>query len=146
MTAIGDGLTLASSSLARQSKSRVSGNQVIVVFTDGENNYGTDPVKAPPPTGARAHIVAVICRGDQEASGGSSVDERRHPARWTLFQRGGCRLAARLVAINSLEKGFVSQTEYIRNQPVYDYFVIPAILLLAGALVLRAVPYFIDLT
>ena len=29
---------------------------------------------------------------------------------------------------------------------VYDYFVIPAILLLAGALVLRAVPYFIDLT
>ena len=50
------------------------------------------------------------------------------------------------LAIDSLEKGLVLQTDYIRNRPVYDYFVIPAILLLAGALVLRAVPYFIDLT
>jgi hypothetical protein len=151
MTAIGDGLTLASSLLARQSKSRMSGNQVIVMFTDGENNYGTDPVKAleaADSAGTRVHIVAVDL---QEVI-------RKRPAVQALMnaviQHGGHyfnvegagQLRAASVAIDSLERGFVSQTEYIRNQPVYDYFVIPAILLLAGALVLRAVPYFIDLT
>ena len=151
MTAIGDGVTLASSLLARQSKSRVSGNQVIVVFTDGENNYGTDPVKALEAAdlaGTRVHIVAVDL---QEVI-------RKRPAVQALMNavirhgghyfnvEGAGQLRAASLAIDSLEKGLVLQTEYIRNRPVYDYFVIPAILLLAGALVLRAVPYFIDLT
>jgi len=151
MTAIGDGVTLASSLLARQSKSRVSGNQVIVVFTDGENNYGADPVKAleaADSVGTRVHIVAVDL---QEVI-------RKRPAVQALMNavighggryfnvEGVGQLRAASLTIDSLEKGLVLQTEYIRNQPVYDYFAIPAILLLAGALVVRAVPYFIDLT
>jgi hypothetical protein len=59
---------------------------------------------------------------------------------------GAGQLREASLAIDSLEKGFVQQTEYIRNRPVYDYFVIPAILLLLAAFLLRAVPYFIDLT
>jgi len=151
MTAIGDGLTLASSLLARQANRRVSGNQVIVVFTDGENNYGTDPVKAleaADSAGTRVHVVAVDL---QEVI-------RKRPAVQMLMnavlQHGGHyfnvegagQLRAASLAIDSLEKGFVQQTEYIRNRPVYDYFVLPAILLLVGAFLLRAVPYFIDLT
>jgi Ca-activated chloride channel family protein len=151
MTAIGDGVTLASSLLARQSKSRVSGNQVIVVFTDGENNYGVDPVKAleaADSVGSRVHIVAVDLQ--EVIRKRPAVQELmnaviRHGGRYFNVEGAG-QLRAASLAIDSLEKGLVMQTEYIRNRPVYEYFVIPAILFLAAALVLRAVPYFIDLT
>ena len=151
MTAIGDGLTLARSLLARQSTSRISGNQVIVVFTDGENNHGTDPLKAleaADSAGTRVHIVAIDL---QEAI-------RKRPAVQALMNavvrhggqyfnaEGAGQLRAASLAIDSLERGFVEQTEYIRNRPVYDYFVIPALLLLTGALLLRTLPFFIDLT
>jgi Ca-activated chloride channel family protein len=151
MTAIGDGLTLASSLLERQSQSRVSGNQVIVVFTDGENNYGTDPVKAleaADSSGTRVHVVAVDLqevikkRPAVQALMNAVV---RHGGHYFNVEGAG-QLRAASLAIDSLEKGLVLQTEYIRNRPVYDYFVIPAIVLLAAALALRAVPYFIDLT
>ena len=151
MTAIGEGVTLASSLLARQSKDRVSGNQVIVVFTDGENNYGADPVKAleaADSVGTRVHIVAVDLQ--EVIRKRPAVQELmnaviRHGGRYFNVE-GADQLRAASLAIDSLEKGLVLQTEYIRNRPVYDYFVIPAILFLAAALVLRAVPYFIDLT
>jgi Mg-chelatase subunit ChlD len=151
MTAIGDGMTLASSLLARQSKSRVSGNQVIVVFTDGENNFGEDPIKAleaADSAGTRVHMVAVDLqevirkRPTVQALMNAVI---RHGGRYFNVE-GADQLRQASIAIDSLEKGLVLQTDYIRNRPVYDYFVIPAILLLAGALLFRAVPYFIDLT
>jgi Ca-activated chloride channel family protein len=151
MTAIGDGVTLASSLLARQSKSRVSGNQVIVVFTDGENNSGVDPVKAleaADSAGSRVHIVAVDLqevirkRPAVQALMNAVI---RHGGRYFNVEGAG-QLRAASLTLDSLEKGLVQQTEYIRNRPVYDYFVIPAIFLLVSALMLRAVPYFIDLT
>jgi Ca-activated chloride channel family protein len=151
MTAIGDGIILASSLLARQSKSRVSGNQVIVVFTDGENNFGEDPIKAleaADSAGARVHLVAVDLqevirkRPAVQALMNAVI---RHRGRYFDVE-GADQLRQASLAIDSLEKGLVLQTDYIRNRPVYDYFVVPAILLLAGALVFRAVPYFIDLT
>ena len=151
MTAIGDGLTLASSLLARQSKSRVSGNQVIVVFTDGENNSGTDPVKAleaADSAGTRVHFVAVDLQDvirKRPAVQALMNAVIRHGGHYFNVEGAG-QLRAASLAIDSLETGLVLQTEYIRNRPVYDYFVIPAILLLAGALLLRAVPHFIDLT
>src|SRR5262249_22119113 len=98
--------------------------------------------------GARVHIVAVDL---QEVI-------RKRPAVQALMnavtQHGGHyfnvegagQLRAASQAIDTLGKSFLQQTEYIRSRPVYDYFVIPAILLLVAALLLRAVPYFIDLT
>ena len=151
MTAIGNGIALASSLLARQSKGRLSGNQVIVVFTDGENNSGPDPVKmleAADSAGTRVHVVAIDL---QEVI-------RKRPAVQELMtavlQHGGRyfnvgtpgQLRAASMTIDSVEKGWLVQTQYTRNRPVYHYFAIPAILLLTGALLLRAVPYFIDLT
>jgi hypothetical protein len=48
--------------------------------------------------------------------------------------------------IDKLEKGWLVQTQYTRNRPVYHYFAIPAIILIVAAVALRAVPYFIDVT
>jgi VWA domain-containing protein len=151
MTAIGNGIALASNLLERQSKGRLSGNQVIVVFTDGENNAGPDPVKmleAADSAGTRVHVVAIDL---QEVI-------RKRPAVQDLMaavlQHGGKyfnvgtpgQLRAASLTIDSVEKGWLVQTQYMRNRPVYHYFAIPAILLLTGALLLRTVPYFIDLT
>src|SRR5205085_3481072 len=127
--------------LARQSKGRISGNQVIVVFTDGENNSGTDPIKAieaADSAGTRVHFVAVDLqevikkRPEVQSLMGAVV---RHGGHYYDVLGAG-QLQAASKAIDSLEKGLVVQTEYIRNRPVYDYFVIPAIVLLAAALVL----------
>src|SRR5262245_52293145 len=45
MTAIGDGLALANDLLARQATTSDPRNQVVVLFTDGENNKGRDPME-----------------------------------------------------------------------------------------------------
>src|SRR5204863_916168 len=44
MTSIGDGLALANDLLERQSHGEQRRNQVVVLFTDGENNHGRDPM------------------------------------------------------------------------------------------------------
>jgi hypothetical protein len=151
MTAIGNGIALASSLLARQSKGRLSGNQVIVVFTDGENNSGEDPVKmleAADSAGTRVHLVAIDLQ--EVIRKRPSVQELmaavlRHGGRYFNVGTPG-QLRAASISIDSLERGWLVQTQYSRNRPVYHYFAIPAILLLTCALALRAVPYFIDLT
>ena len=61
MTAIGDGLALGTQLLARQSPEPGS-NKVIVVFTDGENNTGRDPLSSlaeADAAGIRVHVIGV---------------------------------------------------------------------------------------
>ena len=56
------------------------------------------------------------------------------------------QLRAASMTIDSVEKGWLVQTQYSRNRPVHHYFVIPAIAFLTAALMLRAIPFFVDLT
>ena len=151
LTAIGDGIALGNTLLTRQKIARSSGNQVMVIFTDGEHNYGADPINTLADTdaaGIRAHMVLV------------DLDEvvRQRPAVLRLVETvrgyGGrsfdadtaTELQEASIAIGKLEKGWLVQTRYLRNRPVYHYFTAPAIVLLACAFLLRAVPYFIDVT
>jgi hypothetical protein len=48
--------------------------------------------------------------------------------------------------IDQIEKGLLVSHVYVRDVPVYEWFAVPALLALAAALGLRAVPYFIDQT
>src|SRR5438105_557639 len=62
MTAIGDGLALSNHLLATQSNGANRRNQVVVVFTDGENNKGRDPMEVLGESNAaniRVHMVGV---------------------------------------------------------------------------------------
>src|SRR5207247_1473896 len=62
MTAIGDGLALANFLLSRQAVPGVHRNPVIVLFTDGENNRGRDPLevlKEVDDAAVRVHMVGV---------------------------------------------------------------------------------------
>lgn len=151
MTAIGEGIAMGSQLLARQSTTQFSGNKVMVVFTDGEHNFGADPVdtlQAADAVGTRVHLVGVNL--PEQVKAGPEVRRlitavRLHGGRYFDADTAG-QLRKASLAIDSLEKGWLVQTRYIRNRPIYHYFVIPAIALLTGALLLRAVPYFIDVT
>ena len=159
MTAIGDGLALSNHLLAsasdRDSKERGlrrdRRNQVVIVFTDGENNKGRDPMEVLGESNAaniRVHMVGV----DLEE------DVRNKPQVQRLFQairRYGGRyfnantardLEAASRAIDQVEKGFLVSRPFVRDAPVFQWFALPALVLLAAAIVLRTVPFFIDYT
>lgn len=150
-TAIGDGLSLANYVLSRQATANSRGHQVVVVFTDGENNRGREPVDVlveSKKAEIRVHVVGV----DLE----SEVKEK--PAVQMLMaavEDNGGRyfsadserdLTAASRAIDSMEKGLLVSRVYVRNVPVYQWFAIPSLVALALALSLRAIPYFVDQT
>jgi Ca-activated chloride channel homolog len=150
-TAIGDGLALSNYMLSRQATPTSRGHQVIVLFTDGENNRGREPVDVlaeSKEAGIRVHVVGV----DLES------DVKEKPAVQMLMaavaQDGGRYFSADserdLLAasrtIDSIEKGLLVSHVYVRDIPVYQWFAIPALVALAAALWLRAIPYFVDQT
>ena len=151
MTAIGEGLHVANVLLARQAAPGSHRDRVIVLLTDGETNFGRDPVVAlqeARDAGTRVHMVAVDL--DEEIKQKQAVMRlvravRRHGGRYfTADSAAQLRDAAR--AIDSLERGVVVSSRTVRNAPAFEPFAGGSILLICLALLLRSVPFFIDLT
>ncbi len=151
LTAIGDGISTGSALLARMKLERGSGRQVMVVFTDGEHNFGEDPLvtlaKANE-AGTRVHMVGIDLT--EVAKTRPAVVQLANAVRGYGGRYYDATSAAQLQAasssIDSLEKGSLVQTRYIRNRPVFHYFAVPAVVLLCMVFALRAVPYFVDVT
>src|SRR5919197_905871 len=151
MTAIGDGLALSNRLLARQSHGRERRNQVVVLFTDGENNKGRDPLEVLGESHAaniRVHMVGVdleeeVRRKPQVQRLFESV--RRYGGRY--FNAGTARdLELASQTIDRIEKGVLVSRPFVRDAPVYQWFALPALVCLAAAIGLRAIPYFVDQT
>lgn len=159
MTSIGEGLALANHLLASTSARdaiqlglrRDRRNQVVVVFTDGENNHGRDPVEVLGESNAasiRVHMVGVDL--EEEIRNKPQVQRlfqsvRRYGGRY--FNASTPRdLEAASRTIDAIEKGVLVSRPYVRDAPVYQWFALPALLLVAAAVVLRAIPFFIDQT
>ena len=150
MTAIGDGIGMATQLLARQSPAE-GGHKLIVVFTDGENNTGREPVSAlaeADAAGVRLHVIGI----DLE-------DEiKKKPAVLQLIttvrRLGGQyfnadtvrELRAAYGKIDDMERGRLTSTVAVHSDPAYASFAIPAAALLLLAIGLRAIPFFGDLT
>jgi len=149
LTAIGDGISAAASLLARQSAPNVL-NKVIVVFTDGANNAGSDPVQAvkdATKAGIRVHVVGI----DLEA------EETRSPQVLRLIetvrQNGGRYFAASTKfdltnasrTLDELEKGYLTTKVFERSESVARWFAVTALVLLVVAFGLRALPAFVPL-
>jgi len=160
MTSIGDGLALANDLLVRSRGAAREGapqsdkarrNQVVVLFTDGENNHGRDPMEVIGESNAaniRVHMVGVDL--EEEIRNKPQVQRlfqsvRRYGGRY--FNAATARdLDAASRTIDSIEKGVLVSRSYVRDAPVYHWFALPALLCLAAAIGLRAMPYFIDQT
>jgi Ca-activated chloride channel homolog len=151
MTAIGEGLALSNYLLARQAAVAGRRNKVIVVFTDGENNTGRDPLDVlaeSDAAGVRVHIIGV----DLEA------EIRKKPQVQALLravERYGGRyfnadtsreLTAASRAIDSIEKGVLVSHTRQHDAPVFHWFAVPSLICLAAGFALRALPAFIDQT
>jgi len=151
MTAIGDGLALANYLLARQSNGADRRNRVVVLFTDGENNKGRDPVEVLAESNAaniRVHFVGVDL--EEEVRNKAQVQKlfqavRRYGGRY--FNANTSRdLDSASRTIDSLEKGVLISRVHVRDAPVYQWFALPALVCLAAAIGLRAIPFFVDQT
>lgn len=151
MTALGEGLALANYVLARQTVAGDSRGRVIVLFTDGENNRGRDPVAVlaqSDAAGIRVHIVGV----DIEAKVRKKPEVERLVA--AVRGYGGRYFDATTIAdlnaasrvIDGIEKGPLTSKVYVRDLPVFHWFVIPAVACLALTLALCTIPHFTDLT
>jgi Ca-activated chloride channel family protein len=151
MTAIGEGLSLSTDLLARQAVVPGRRNKVIVVFTDGENTIGRDPMaalSAADGAGIRVHLVGVDL--EEEIT--------RKPAVRALLRavtRFGGRyfnaattreLDAASRAIDSIEKGVLVSRTFERDAPVFQWFALPSLMCLAAGFALRAIPALIDQT
>jgi Ca-activated chloride channel family protein len=151
MTAIGDGLALANDLLARQSAGAARRNQVVILFTDGENNKGRDPLEVLGESHAaniRVHMVGVdleeeVRRKPQVQRLFESV--RRYGGRYFNASTGrDLELASQ--TIDRIEKGVLVSRPFVRDAPVYQWFALPALACLAAAIGVRAIPFFVDYT
>jgi len=151
MTAIGDGLALANFLLSRQAIPGVHRNPVIVLFTDGENNRGRDPLEVlreVDDANVRVHMVGV----DLEDEVRRKPEVKRLVD--TIRARGGRYFDATSIrdldaasrTIDSIEKGLLTSKAYLRDAPVAEWFAVPALIFFALTMLLKALPYFIDVT
>jgi Ca-activated chloride channel family protein len=150
-TAIGDGLALSNYVLSRQATPASRGHQVIVLFTDGESNRGREPVevlKESQDALIRVHVVGVDLETDvKEKPGVQMLMAAVEDAGGRYFSADSERdLKGASRTIDSMEKGLLVSRVYVRDVPVYQWFAIPALVALLGALALRSIPYFVDQT
>jgi Ca-activated chloride channel homolog len=151
MTAIGEGLALANNLLARQATTSDPRNQVVVLFTDGENNKGRDPMEVLGESDAaniRVHMVGVDL--EEEVRNKPQVQRlfqsvRRYGGRY-FNASTAADLEAASRTIDRIEKGVLVSKPFVRDAPVYQWFAVPALVCLALGMALRAIPFFIDQT
>ena len=151
MTAIGDGLALANRLLARQAAVPGARNKIVVVFTDGENNIGREPIDVlaeSDAAGIRVHLIGIDLEETLRKKPPVQALLRavtRYGGRYFDARTEG-QLDAASRAIDATEKGVLISQTFRRDAPVFDWFALPALGCFAAAFALRAVPAFIDQT
>lgn len=151
LTAIGEGLALSNFILARQSPVVAAHNKVIVLFTDGENTAGRDPLSAlRQSAGAaiRVHLIGIDLEGEIRTKPAvrAFVDAVSGYGGRAFNAANARELENASRAIDGIEKGVLVRRTYERDVPVYRWFAIPALVGLAAAFALRAVPAMVDQT
>ncbi|MCC7126219.1 MAG: VWA domain-containing protein, partial [Acidobacteria bacterium] len=150
MTAIGDGIDMATFLLERQNRD-TRRTKVIVVFTDGERNYGRDPIESiadASARGIRVHLVGLDL--DEQLKEREGVQAliaavRRQGGRY--YEADTVReLRAASAALDGLEKSLVTTRAHVTNQPVHHWFALLAVTLICSALLLNALPFFSERT
>jgi len=150
MTAIGDGIDMAAFLLNRQAPDTRRG-KVIVVFTDGERNYGRDPLESLADADAshiRVHMVGVDL--DEQIKDRPAVQAliaavRRNGGRY--YEADTVRqLRTAYTELDTLEKSLVVSQVHVANEPVYQWFALAAVVLIGLALAVNAMPFFNEMT
>jgi len=146
-TAIGEGLATAQSFFAfgRERGQRARG-QVIVLFSDGENNYGRDPleeIERARQEGTRIYFIGVALE-----PGSSQQIAEAIPTTGGKFldARNPGHLTQALEEINTIEKGRFHTLQLTRQQPAYFVFVLLSFAALTLRMILNGIPHFVELS
>jgi Ca-activated chloride channel family protein len=147
-TGIGEGLATANRFFEQQketSRQQIRG-QVVVLFTDGENNSGREPyieLEVARKNGVRVYMIGVELESnssEQLAFAVPMTGGRYYNVRRTTD------LEQALTDINQVEKGVFYTLSLTRNEPAYFVFVALALVCLALRLVLAAFPHFVEIS
>ena len=147
-TAIGEGLGTANRFFAQQKAKlrRRAKGQVIVLFTDGDNNYGRDPmteIERAKSEGTRIYMIGVALQPGASQQIAASVPQTGGKY---YDVRNPRSLEDALEDINHIEKGVFYTLQLKKNEPAYRWFVIFALICLALRLILHAVPQFVEIS
>jgi Ca-activated chloride channel family protein len=151
-TGIGEGLATANLYFAQQRDSETSTRrtkgQVILLFTDGENNTGRPPmieVESAKAAGTRIYMISIDVNSTSSATdelafaipstGGKFYDVRRTSD-----------LDQALADINEVEKGIFYTLSLTRNDPAFFWFALASFACLALRLMLHAFPHFEEIS
>ena len=146
-TAIGEGLGMANNffRFTREQGRRAKG-EVIILFSDGDNNYGRDPLKEVETSrqeGRRIYFIGVAL----EPGASQQIADAVHTTGGRYFDVSNPRhLDEAMEEINHLEKGRFITLQLIRHQPAYFIFVLLALGSLALRMLLNGIPHFVELS
>ena len=146
-TAIGEGLGAAQDFFVfSRERGRRAKGEVIVLFSDGENNYGRDPMKElerARQQGTRIYFIGVALD-----SGAAQEIAQEIPTTGGKFfdARNPGHLADALEEINTAEKGRFYTLQLTRQAPAYFVFVLLAFAALALRMILNGIPHFVELS
>ena len=147
-TAIGEGLAAANRFFEQQkeaARQQIKG-QVVVLFTDGENNSGREPyleLERARKNGVRVYMIGVDLQSNSSeqlafaipTTGGKYYNVRRTTD-----------LEQALTDINDVEKGVFYTLSLTRNEPAYFIFVALALICLALRVALHAFPQLVEIS
>jgi Mg-chelatase subunit ChlD len=147
-TAIGEGLATANRFFEQQkeaARQQIRG-QVIVLFTDGENNSGREPyieLERARKNGVRVYLIGVELQSNSSEqlafavpmTGGKYYNVRRTSD-----------LEQALTDINEVEKGVFYTLSLTRNEPAYFIFVMLSLICLALRVALHAFPQLVEIS
>jgi hypothetical protein len=129
----------------QKTRRRMKG-QVIVLFTDGDNNYGRDPmveIERAKSEGTRIYMLGVALQpgaSQQIAYGVPSTGGKYYDV------RNPAHLEQAFTDINNIEKGVFYTMQLRKDEPAYYFFVIAALACLALRMLLNAVPQFVEIS
>ncbi len=150
ITAIGDGIAEGMKMFRREGDPETR-NKVIVVFTDGENNFGRDPLEVLSEAryyGYRVYLIGVdigpeVARKDTVRQ---LIEAVEHTGGRYFDATDKAQLEEAYRTIDHTERGVLAQRTVERNVPAFQWFAYLSLLFLSIAAVLDAVPYFIEIS
>lgn len=147
-TGIGEGLATANRFFEQQKErsGRRSKGQVIVLFTDGENNTGREPIieiERARAAGTRIYLIGVELQPGAAAEIAAAIPNAG--GKYYDAQRAS-DLDQAMLDINEVEKGVFYTLSITRNQPAHFLFVVLSLACLALRLGLHAFPQFVEIS
>ena len=147
-TAIGEGVMMAGQffEFSKRKGDRRAKGQVIILFSDGDYNYGRDPLKEIEKAryaGSRMYFIGVAL----EPGASQQIREAAPSTGGKYFDVANPRhLEEAFAEINQLEKGRFYATELVRHQPAYFIFALLSFLALTLRMGINAIPHFVELS